>query len=208
MEPLKQYITLLSQTKLKRLFNKIVKLYVEWGGGASWSAGNSFTAKGCMHQPKFILRTAENGFSLQKAWNGPKCVNPLPLWEGATPSCPQLPPKFTVPLGSSLVGRPSWTTTVLAKRGKVVTKYNAAHTWQHSIHVWLLGHFGCSSPSAKKLHGPTHWGRIDFRVLTVEPLLTVVGRWRLIWGVLFKKYFCFLPFKRSSIFWLKILFWQ
>ena len=32
-------------------------------------------------------------------------------------------------------------------------KLYAAHAWQLSIHVWLLGRPGCSSPSTKELHG-------------------------------------------------------
>ena len=31
-------------------------------------------------------------------------------------------------------------------------KHYAAHIWQHSIHVRLLGRSGCSSPSTKELH--------------------------------------------------------
>ena len=43
-------------------------------------------------------------------------------------------------------------------RGKLLClwqtlKSYATHAWHHSMHVWLLGQSGCSSPSTKELHG-------------------------------------------------------
>ena len=42
-------------------------------------------------------------------------------------------------------------------------KYNAAHASQHSILVWLLGQYGCWSPSTKELHGCTYFWLVSDR---------------------------------------------
>ena len=67
----------------------------------------------------------------------------------------------------------------------------AAHAWQLSIHVWLLGRSGCSSPSTKELHG---WSDLMTCILNSFRLAKI--RCTTKWGPIFR---IFLALSFTSI---------